>query len=236
MALAGALSDVEGGHHRERQIDRAHVVRHGDAGGQRVAVRLAGDANQAALSLRRQIERRVAGPRPLRSPARCVAVDDACVRLADLLVAQPQPLHHAGAEVVDHHVAVFRQPKADALRLLRLQVERDATLPAVMGEKVGAEPVLARRTDDPAQIAEDGRLDLDHVGAHIGEGQRGLRTLLEDREVQYSYAFERLHGGSFPRGAPPAYRPAQPRHKGWRRAFRGYGRPVASKQAIQQKE
>ncbi len=184
LSLAGPLAHVERADHGGRQVERAHVVGDRGAGGQREAVGLAGRAEDAALRLRGQVERRVRGARPLGSVAGGVAVDDLLVLGAHLVVAQPQALHDAGPEVVDHDVRFGGQLEADVDRLAVLQVERDAALAAVVGEEVGAEALLADGADDPPKVAEVRRFDLHHVGAHVGEDERCLWPLLEDREIE----------------------------------------------------
>ena len=81
-------------------------------------------------------------------------------------------------------IAFAGQSQRYVAPLLGLQVESDALLTAVDREEVGAEagpPVDAEQSPDFASLA---RLNLDHLGAHVGEEERCVRPLLGDCEVE----------------------------------------------------
>src|SRR2546426_45526 len=81
---------------------------------QPAAVLLAGHRHQPGASLRGDVERGVLRLRALRAPAGRMAVDDALVERAHIVVAEPELLHDARAEVVDHHIGL-RDELADDL-------------------------------------------------------------------------------------------------------------------------
>src|SRR4029077_6689606 len=69
------------------------------------------------------------------------------------------------AEILDDDVGLLRQLKEDRLPFLGLQVERQAALVAMQVLEIEA---LAPRAGNIASRSRR-RLDLDHVGAPIGE-------------------------------------------------------------------
>ena len=91
--------------------------------------------------------------------------------------ADPQLLRLVAAQVRDERVGHADEVLEDAARLGTAEVERERALVAVEAleeERVG--PVLVRR-DVARDVAADGRvLDLDHVGAEIGELHRPVRA------------------------------------------------------------
>ena len=62
-------------------------------------------------------------------------VDQAGVEGAQQRLVQPQPLHHAGAEVLDEDIGIARQAFCDRDPFWRLEVEDDGALVAVVVEK-----------------------------------------------------------------------------------------------------
>ena len=195
LADAGRFARVECRHHGERQVHRADVVGDGDAGGQGAAVLLPGHRHQPAAGLRGDVERGVFGLGAFRAPARRVAVDQPLVQEPHIVVAEAEALHHAGAEVVHHHVHLRDQLADDLDAGIGLEVDGEAAFAAAMGEVVGADAVGAVHRQHTAEVAEARRLGLDHVGAHVGHDERGLRTLLEDGEVENAHARKRTRHG-----------------------------------------
>ena len=120
-----------------------------DGGASRVARGTRGtvDVGEAAHRLGDDVEGRpvgvgaLAGARVAEAAQR--RVDDLRVALADHLVAQPKPVHHAGPHVLEHRVGVFAQAEEGLAVGLVLQVERDAALVAVDAAEVAAEVAAA---------------------------------------------------------------------------------------------
>src|SRR6516165_3470683 len=120
--------------------------------------------------------------------------DHARIGLVDVLPGQPHAVERAGGEILHQHVAVLDQPVEDFLARGMLGVDRDRALAAVEHgeiEAVGAFDVAQLAARD---VADAGALDLDHVGAHIGEQLRAGRTRLHMREIEDAHAVERLAG------------------------------------------
>jgi len=99
-------------------------------------------------------------------------VDQARIDGRQGLIAQAHPVHHAGAEVLHHRVGAGDQLAQQLPALGLLQVDDDAALVAVAGGEEAAVLVLGVVGAVRAALAEEvaaGRLDLDHLGAMIGQ-------------------------------------------------------------------
>ena len=113
----------------------------------------------------------------------------------EILVAIAEPGQHAGAEILHHDVGLLGHLHDDRMDLAAFQVERDRALVAVPGEEV-----RALRAADP--FGEEGHarnmspgagaLDLDDIGAHVGEKLRGEGPLQQMAEIEDGDAGEGL--------------------------------------------
>ncbi len=103
----------------------------------------------------------------------------------------PKRGRDAGPEGFDQHVGGAGQPEEIGAALLALEVEHHALLAAahVAEEHRGA---LVGRADVAAGIALARRLDLDHLGAVIGQRGGEIRSRQEPRQVDDLQSFE-LH-------------------------------------------
>src|SRR5947208_13102772 len=135
---------------------------------------LAIDAERTRQGLRHDVERRLVPQRALEAKAADRAVDEARVDSRQLLVAEPEPVHHAGAVILDEDVRVGNEAAQDVGARLLLQVDDEALLVAVDAEEIVA---LARDKGRkmPRLVAEPRRLDLQHLGAEIAETLRAKR-------------------------------------------------------------
>ena len=103
-----------------------------------------------------------------RAVARDRAEHDLGVDLLQLLEAEAALGERAGAHRLDHRVGVADELEVDLDRLGLAQVERDAALVAVDVE-VQQRVALDDRPRHLADVVALGRLDLDDVGAEVGE-------------------------------------------------------------------
>ena len=128
----------------------------------------------------------------LQAEAGADRIDDAPVEAAQIIVAEPHALHHAGTEVAHNHVCGLHQAQRRLPVRLRLQVQGDAALVAVQaGEDwvVAAVRVLAHA---PArEIAGADALDLDDVGTVIAQHLGTARPHHHLGEVENPHAVER---------------------------------------------
>ena len=148
---------------------------------------LPGDRHQPAHALRDLIEAGPLGVGSALAETGNAGIDDARVELRERLVVDAQPFLHAGAEILDDDVGLFDHPLEGREAFRRLEIERHAALVAVQVLEIGtfARPphafLVARRL-----------LDLDDVGAPIGELARAGRARPDAREIEHGEASERL--------------------------------------------
>jgi hypothetical protein len=76
-----------------------------------------------------------------------------------------EPLHRAGPEILDKHVALAGERKAGVAPLRGVQVERDGALVAIEADE--RRPRIAREGWSPQAglVTDPGHLELDDVGA-----------------------------------------------------------------------
>ena len=86
------------------------------------------------------------------------------------------------------------QPLEDFLALGVLGVDGDRALVAVEHREVEAVRALHVAQLAARDVADAGPLDLDHVGAHVGEQLRAGRARLHVGEIEDAHAVERLAG------------------------------------------
>lgn len=114
-------------------------------------------------------------------------VDKARVEPRQQLITAAEPLHRAGAVIFQHHIRTHREAVDHLLPFLALEVDRKAALVAVEGsEETGAEPA-----ESTGMVTVGRRLDLDHVGAELGEDEPGGRPHDRVAELQNLDAGER---------------------------------------------
>ena len=157
-----------------------------NADAHRPLARQAGDRHQAAHALGDLIEARPVAIGAVLTEAGNAGVDDALVDLAQRLVVDAEALFHVGAEILHHHVGLGDQAAEGGKPLRRLQVERDAALVAVQILEVGT---IARPAGRLAPFEMRRGLDLDHIGAPVGElphrgGARTHAGEVENRETR----------------------------------------------------
>ena len=91
-----------------------------------------------------------------------------CLTRLERGVVEPEPRHHAGAEIFHHDIGGGDQPAEGITTLGRFQVQGDRTFSRVLREKGCAHAAaieLGIGAQLAGQIAGAGHLDLDHLGA-----------------------------------------------------------------------
>ena len=182
-----ATGDERGEHARRRGI-AGQDVDDRDADLQRRPVCLAGYRHQAALGLDHEV---VAGP--LVAEARDGAVDELGVLAPEPLVAGAEPVGDSRPEVLDDDVGAPGEASKRLLRLRAREVERDAPLAPVDREEIGGLASHVGRAPRARLVTVARSLDLDHVGAEVGEQHRAVRPREDAREVEHADAVERRH-------------------------------------------
>ena len=123
----------------------------------------------------RLADRVVAGPaavRAFRTEAGDRAIDQPRIVGGERLIAEAEPVHRAGAEILDDDVGSERKLSRRRLAVLGLQVERDALLVAVHRAE---RAVVVGLAPHPERIAAVRRLDLDDLGAQVRQQHAGER-------------------------------------------------------------
>ena len=102
----------------------------------RGGIGMPGNAHQAADTLRHQIETAPVAGRACAAEARDSAVDQPGLDIFQFFIAQPQPFHDAGTEVLNYRIRLFNQPSEyPAPAAFAAQVEGYAALVAIDRQK-----------------------------------------------------------------------------------------------------
>ena len=113
----------------------------------------------------------------------------------ELLVVESHRRHDAGTEVLQHDVGLAHQRGEDLLAAVAAQVEADALLAAVVDGEIDALAAHHRRV--AARLLAARRLDLDDLGAEVGQDHAAARAGLETRQLENTNAVQRKgHGYS----------------------------------------
>ena len=113
------------------------------------------------------------------------AIDDARVDLAHALVVDAELGLDVGAEVLDHHVGLLRQPPEHLEALRVFQVERHRPLVAVQILEVRAVARAARLF--AAGVLQQG-IDLDDIGAPVRELPHAGRPGADAGQIEHGEA------------------------------------------------
>ena len=196
-AHAGLLPLIQGHQDAHAEIGAGVVVADGGTNLARGAVPEAGDAHHAAHGLGHDVVGGAGGQLAGEAEAADGAVDDAGVDLLHLLIGEAQTLQHAHLVVLANHVGGLQQLGEDLLALFALQVQGHALLVAVDVGVVAAEAVL--HGAPAAGLITGGRgLDLDDLGAVVGQVHGAERAAVCLSQVQYANAFQRSVHKRFP--------------------------------------
>ena len=159
----------------------------GNADAHRSLPRQAGDRHQPAHALRDLVEAGPVGVGAGLAEAGNAGIDEARIDLGERLVVDPEPLLHVGAEILHHDIGLLHHALEGGEPFGRLQVERHAALVAMQVLEVGA---LAR----PAhRLFQSGRrLDLDDIGAPVGELAHAGRSRAHAGQIEHREARKRF--------------------------------------------
>ena len=165
-----------------------------DIGYQGTELREAINGDPAQLARFEQI--RVAGALrigPALPVAGDAAIDEAWIELGQRGVAEPEPVHDTGAKALDQRVGAGRQAPQQRAAFRLLEVDAQAFLVAI-DELVEIAGVTRHRPHRADIVAGAGVLDLDHLGAVIGEVLGGERAGQQTGEIEDAQAGERGRG------------------------------------------
>ena len=190
---------MERGQHGDRAEEPAREVAHGHARADGRARGLAGDRHAAAIALGHDVEGGAVAVGTFFAESGHAAGDDARVDRIERRVVDAEPLGHAGAEVVDDDIRLGRKLVKKGAPFRPLQVDADALLVAIEGEKVrahalvGVAGIVAQQA--AGHLAGAGRLHLDRLGAEIGQQHRREGPRQHMRQVEHHDVREGFHRG-----------------------------------------
>ena len=177
LATPGAGSSAQRREDAERAERASADVRERHARLGRVSTGLTRDAHDPGCPLHDDVVAPAFGIRP-----GCAKAGDRCVHepgidLGERLVANPEPLRGSRPVALDQDVSGSREPVQDVAAALVLEVDTQAALVPVDGQERSGFPPRLNLTQPAARRVPDFRwLDLDHVGAVIGEQHGAVRA------------------------------------------------------------
>ena len=192
LPFARALALVKRQQDALRQVQPGRQVRDRDADPDRSLPRQAGDRHEAPQALRDLVHARPVAIGAGLAEARYRAIDDARIDGPHGLVIDAEPVFHAGAVVLDDDIGVLRHRQEYLAALVGLEVQRHRPLVAMEVLEVEA---MALAGHHRSRILSGRRLDLDHIGAPVGELAHGRRPRAGTSEVEDLDMGERQRGG-----------------------------------------
>src|SRR5262249_59573379 len=103
------------------------------------------------------------------------------------IIAQSKLFHDAGPVILEQHVGAGDELEQDRSAGVRPQVELNAALAAVVGDEIRTVLLPAK---GPEGIAALRMLDLDHVGAEVGQDHAPERSRDYGAELDHAHALE----------------------------------------------
>ena len=192
LALAGAVALVERHHDADRGVHAGREVDHRYADAHLAALGRAVDRDEAGRGLDHGVVAGEAAQRAVGAEAGDAGMDQPReLRCQHVVVADAPLFHRAGLEVVDQHVGRLEQLQQDVAALRLGEVERDRALVAVDAGEIGGNTFGVERRPPGAGLVALRRLDLDHVGAVVGQHLAAIGTAQHARQVDHFQAVER---------------------------------------------
>ena len=197
LPLSGALAVRDRGADREARVHAGENIRYSNANLLRPTawrvVALPRYAHEPAHTLEDEIVSRPLSERAILSISGDGAVDDRWVDFLDICVREPERLEHADLVVLDEHLGFCCERADDFLAGRRLDVNAYGLFVAVRRDEVcrlagiAAILVLHEGRSIAARVVADARLlDLDDLGAEIGEILRGPRSCQDSAQIEYA--------------------------------------------------
>ena len=214
--LAGLVAPVK---RREDRICRIHPGeqigdRNPDA--HRPAARFPigqpGQAHQPAHRLDDIIIARPRRIRPVLPETGDRRIDQSRIGGAKARRVEPELLQSPDAEILYQNIGIARHSTHQRRTLRRRKIHRHRPLPAVRRQIVSCDLLIAilmpRRPPMPRIVPRPGLLDLDHLGAKIGQRLSRPRPGEHPRKVEHADPGERLHA-RFRHGILPLFASAK---------------------------
>ena len=188
LTCRGAV--LQGRQHVDGAPHSAADIAQGNAELRWRSIGLAIDAHHAAHRLCNEIEGWFVGHRPRLPEAGDRTNDQSGIFPPKLIASQAEPVHDAGPEIFQHDVRLGGEPQRDTAPRLGLEVQRQARLVAVDGQKVVALAVDIGRYR-PGLVAALEFLHFPDFGAEIGQDHRAERARQDSAEVEHTDTLQR---------------------------------------------
>ncbi len=160
---------------------------------------------QSRASLRDEVVRGRVGERPGRAERADAPHHEPRMRCVHVVPVEPEPRGPLAREVVQRDVGPTQEPCARREPLGALEVDDDRALAAVQRHEVAAD--AGRDRHHVSVAVAGGRLDLDDVGAEVGEEDAAQRPRDVLRVLDHAHAFEgERHLNPSPRRAMTTWR------------------------------
>ena len=178
--------DCAGRGHRGSGVDDRHGRSH------RHSAAFAGQGHEPARGLKHRI---VAAPgdrsRFVAPVARNRAIDQSRIVFRDAVIVEAEPFHDSIGKIFDDDVGARDELERDFPPRIGFEIERDAALVAIGAEIKGALSTAGGGHVMTTVITLDRHLDLDDLGAEVGELLRAVGPGEHLREIDHAQTLER---------------------------------------------
>ena len=182
----------QGGRDAIGEKRRGEIIQHRAEHELRLVEPAALEHRHAGEALQHLVEATLLAERPLVAVTGQPGINEARVELFEARIIDAEASRHRGPEILDQHIGALDHAVQDRQPLLLLQIEGNGALTAIGPEK---EASLTRQAG--GELAEHvalRRLDLDDVGAEIGEQGAAIGTGEVAAEIEHRDAAERSGG------------------------------------------
>jgi hypothetical protein len=193
LADAGALPRDQRRAHRADRGDGGRVIAHAAALLRRLlALRRQRHADAGARPEGADVVGRPVAIGSARAVAGEVAVDEAAVDRVDAGEIETDTRQRAHAQVRDQHVGALDQACRDGAAFGVLEIDGDAALAAIveLERRIDRHVDAGRVQEQSAHRIAGRRLELDHLGAPVGEDAGGRRSGHPEAQLENSNAFK----------------------------------------------
>ena len=174
----------------DRGVKPGGDVDQGNADPHRPALRRAGRGDHAGHGLDDGVIAGIAAARAVGAEAGNPAVHQSWKFGAQHVVADAPFVERARLEILDQDVGALQHLHQHRAAALGSEVEPDRALVAVDADEIGRVFAVERRTP-VAHLVAGGRLDLDHVGAVVGEDLRAIGSAEHARQIDHAQSGHR---------------------------------------------
>ena len=202
LTLTAHLPPRQRGQNGNRGVHPGHDVDDGHSDLLRprsgLAVRLAGDAHEAAHALDHKVVGGLVAARTALPETGDRAIDEGRVDRAQILVAEAVFRQRAGLEILQHDVGPRGKRSHDALAFGVGKIDGDRAFAAVDRQQIAGVAGIAsglvleeRGTPAAGVVARAGTLDLHHVGTKVGQNLSGPGARHYAAEIEHADMRER---------------------------------------------